>query len=276
MIQYLLAFIIGGALWFYYFAGRKAKQVLGFRNIGDNYKTLEEVQRALRTSGLESSNLIIGVDYTKSNEWTGEQSFGGRCLHQLLPEKQNPYEQVISIISRTLGVLDEDQLVPVFGFGDVRTTDKRVFPFFPDRPCYGLDEILSRYREITPNIQLSGPTSFAPLIKEAINVVQATGGQYHILLIIADGQVTKVEETVSAIVEASVYALSIVMIGVGDGPWDMMMEFDDKLPQRCFDNFQFVEMNAHWAGQHPDSNFAINALMEIPDQFRYIKKNIMK
>lgn len=36
---------------------------------------------------------------------------------------------------------------------------------------------------------MAGPTSFAPIIEMAITIVEQSEGQYHVLLIIADGQV---------------------------------------------------------------------------------------
>lgn len=36
---------------------------------------------------------------------------------------------------------------------------------------------------------MAGPTSFAPIIEMAITIVEHSGGQYHVLVIIADGQV---------------------------------------------------------------------------------------
>lgn len=40
-------------------------------------------------------------------------------------------------------------------------------------------------------VKLAGPTSFAPLIQRAIDIVVKEEFRYHILIIIADGQVNQ-------------------------------------------------------------------------------------
>lgn len=37
---------------------------------------------------------------------------------------------------------------------------------------------------------VEGPTSYAPVVEAAIDIVEKSGGQYHVLVIIADGQVS--------------------------------------------------------------------------------------
>ncbi|KAL4599880.1 hypothetical protein ACB092_11G159300 [Castanea dentata] len=160
-----------------------------YSRIADNFNSLKQVTEALARAGLESSNLIVGIDFTKSNEWTGAKSFQKRSLHHI-GGGLNPYEQAISIIGKTLSACDEDNLIPCFGFGDASTHDRDVFSFYPDeRFCNGFEEVLRRYREIVPKLRLAGPTSFAPVIEMAMTIVEQSGGQYHVLVIIADGQV---------------------------------------------------------------------------------------
>eukprot|EP01112_Ceratiomyxa_fruticulosa_P008061 TRINITY_DN208_c0_g3_i3.p1 TRINITY_DN208_c0_g3~~TRINITY_DN208_c0_g3_i3.p1 ORF type:complete len:194 (-),score=30.18 TRINITY_DN208_c0_g3_i3:206-787(-) len=185
----------------------------------------------------------------------------------------NPYQEVISIVGRTLEVFDDDKLIPTYIFGDSRTTDKMVAPYHPDRACYTFKEVLDCYTEITPLLILSGPTSFGPLIREAINIVK-TAKSYHILVIVGDGEVTSPKDTRDAIVEASRYPLSIIMVGVGDGPWNLMEEFDDNLPQRKFDNFQFVQYSKVMSQgtANREVAFALASLMEIPEQYKLIRK----
>eukprot|EP01091_Cochliopodium_minus_P009930 TRINITY_DN2554_c0_g2_i1.p1 TRINITY_DN2554_c0_g2~~TRINITY_DN2554_c0_g2_i1.p1 ORF type:complete len:281 (-),score=74.38 TRINITY_DN2554_c0_g2_i1:42-884(-) len=247
-----------------------------FRKINDNYESLEQVQNALREYGVESCNLIVGIDYTKSNDWSGSKTWSrSLSLHHLDPNMFNPYQQVISIIGKTLSHLDEDNFIDVFGFGDILTKGHSCFRFYDNKVCKGLDEVLQRYTEITPQIQMSGPTNFAPLIREAIKIVKLKK-DFHILLIITDGDVNAVNETADAIVEASNYPLSIVCIGVGDGPFDLMEKFDDELPQRKLDNFQFVNFSKVMSKTSDPTKqevlFAINALMEVPDQYNEFKK----
>ena len=127
---------------------------------------------------------------------------------------------------------------------------------------------------MVPNIVFGGPTSYAPMIRKAIEICEKTQC-YHILLIIADGQFVTQGPTAKAIVDASFYPLSIVVVGVGDGPWDVLQAFDDWLPQRQFDNFQFVEYSKVLKdnpGRNMDTALALHMLMEIPDQYKIIEK----
>jgi len=157
----------------------------------------------------------------------------------------------------------------------VKTKDQSVFNFNEgDQPCKGLNAALDAYNDVVRRVSLSGPTSFVPIIDQAIEIVNKSCG-YYILVIIADGQVVEEHEvkTREAIVKASHYPISIIVVGVGDGPWDRMHEYDELLPQRQFDNFQFIEYNETVSSaKYPDAAFALHALMEIPDQYQTIKR----
>ncbi|URE19188.1 BAG domain [Musa troglodytarum] len=287
-------------------ASKRSRQKQKYACIPDNYTSIEQVTDALRDAGLESSNLILGIDFTRSNEWTGKRSFHDLSLHNISNHRLNPYQQAIAIIGKVLASFDEDNLIPCFGFGDcmassssssaavawfgrvvsllllllllpATTRDQGVFSFRSDHsPCHGFEEVLRCYREIVPHLQLSGPTSFAPIVETAVYIAESSGGQYHVLVIIADGQVSrdpnKEPETIESIVMASAHPSSIVLVGVGDGPWDDMKKFDDRIPARDFDNFQFVNftdiMGRNASAAETEAAFALAALMEIPIQYK--------
>ncbi|GJS98921.1 E3 ubiquitin protein ligase RGLG2-like protein [Tanacetum coccineum] len=85
---------------------------------------------------LESSNLIVGIDFTKSNEWT------------------------VNVGSLTLRFCYQPA---------TSTRDQDVFSFYPEEIfCNGFEDVLSRYKEIVPHLKLAGPTSFAPVIEQAM------------------------------------------------------------------------------------------------------------
>ncbi|KAF7129602.1 hypothetical protein RHSIM_Rhsim10G0013300 [Rhododendron simsii] len=132
------------------------------------------VNEALSCAGLESSILIIGIDFTKSNEWTG--------LAFMPLENLYDFESYRNMLNLTCYAAS--------------THDQEDFSFHPDeRFCNGFEEVLSRYREIVPHLRLAGPTPFAPVIEMAMTIVEQSAGQYHVLVIIADGQVTRSVDT---------------------------------------------------------------------------------
>ena len=193
--------------------------------------------QAIIRAGVSKARLVLGIDLTASNEWQGRRTFSGNCLHKihLIRPAQiiNPYQRVINIIGKTLKPFTDKEQLWAYGFGDSITKNKEVFNITgKNEPCEDFQDVLNKYNTMIRQVSLSGPTSFAPIIHRGMQHVIESGNLFHILVIIADGQMEDEDETVSAIVEASNFPLSIVLVGVGDGPWDRMEEFDDNLPAR--------------------------------------------
>lgn len=250
----------------------------------DDFSSIESMRSAIKRCGLESCNLIVGIDFTRSNLSQGAQTFHGESLHRLnSPHGPNPYELAIGMIGEALHTFDEDNLVPAYIFGDQQTRHHSVRQIGDKGGCEGKDGVLAAYQEAVRGASFSGPTSFAPLIDEAVAVVRRSGNQMHVLLIVADGQVSSElgcdVATRDAILAAADVPLSIVMVGLGDGPWEDMEKFDDGLPERKFDNFQFVpfarfyELLTSAAGQSTSCSniaraaFCVCALQELPAQY---------
>lgn len=65
------------------FCSRLRKSVLtnkDYRLEDETYESLDEVKEALHKNGLETCQLLVGIDFTKSNTWNGKRTFGGK-LH---------------------------------------------------------------------------------------------------------------------------------------------------------------------------------------------------
>jgi len=224
-------------------------------------------------SGLKDSNLIIGVDYSERNLCCGELSFFGRCLHALAQNDTpdpNPYQLVIWTVCKMFTRFDEDKRIPMYGF-----QDDLLFPFLPnDRPCVGFEEVLATYTKVTKCVKLCGSANYSRLIDKTIEIVKETG-KYHILLIIGTNKIDDpvlAYNTRKAIARASSYPISIIMIGVGDGPWNFLANLENSIPDQNFHNFHYVAYDAQIMGaKFPPMELTRQALLHLPQQYKCIR-----
>ena len=192
-------------------------------------------------------------------------------------------------MATALETLNPARRVHVVGFGDTWTEDHSVFcvkrraageqgaSVIKDlaadcQPCHGVGEVMAAYKGCLGATVKSGPTSVVPLIDAVIEQVKKAR-KYTFVFVIGDGALTDKAANASAVVRASNYPISISFVGVGDGPWDVMREFDDELPHRAFDNFQHTDFDSKMkeCGNNP-LRFATLALQEAPEQLKAIQQ----
>jgi hypothetical protein len=222
-------------------------------------------------------NLVVAVDFTGSNGPPRDP----RSLHYLSPDgdSMNQYERCITAVGEIICPYDTDQLFPVLGFGArIAGVVSHCFPltFNPAAPdVQGLAGIQQVYRHALSQVELSGPTCFAHVIRFATQKAVESFREsrtYTILLILTDGIINDMADTKDAIVEAGRLPLSIIIVGVGNADFTAMDVLDaDEVPlvsrrgvKMCRDLVQFVPFNK-FADKHY-SVLAQEVLDEIPRQ----------
>ncbi|XP_075968696.1 copine-3-like isoform X2 [Anarhichas minor] len=178
-------------------------------------------------------NFTIAIDFTGSN---GNPSTP-QSLHYINPGGYNEYLAAIWAVGNVIQDYDSDKMFPAFGFGAQIPPSWQVsheFPinFNPSDPfCAGIEGVVQAYQQCLPQVKLYGPTNFSPIINHVAQfgmqaMQQKTASQYFVLLIITDGVITDMDQTRSAIVNASRLPMSIIIVGVGGADFSAM-EFLD-------------------------------------------------
>ena len=219
--------------------------------------------------------LTIGIDFTGSNGNPNSSS----SLHSINLSSYNSYEKAIRSCGDIVAYYDYDQMFPVYGYGAVISGTSKVSHCFPinmnnnDPNVHTIDGVISTYKNVLQYISLSGPTYFAPLIYQFMNDVKSNPNPmtYNILMILTDGMINDMDDTIDSLVEASFMPISIIIIGIGKNDFGNMDILDadvnpliDRTGRKAArDTVQFVPF---YKFDNDGNKLAEQVLEEVPRQ----------
>eukprot|EP01038_Epipyxis_sp_PR26KG_P008215 gene8215-11116_t len=242
-------------------------------------------------------SVIVAIDFTGSNG----DPVDVNSLHHITPVVTNvksglssgfnEYQQSILSVGSVLEPYDSDKLYNVIGFGaKQRQADgsyssvQHCFPFNSGSPVHGVNGILEAYKNVVSDLLFSGPTLFTPLLTTTMNLVKGEGcsqsrQKYSILLIMTDGVINDLENTINTIIEASNAPMSVIIIGVGDEDFSSMNALDsdkgllsNKGHTAVRDIVQFVSFRDQ--RKKGSTSLSADVLAEIPNQLlKYMELN---
>ena len=241
-------------------------QVLSKSSIAKDYTFVDYLKAGIQIG------LAVAIDFTASNGAPNDPN----SLHYINDQLPNQYERAINSCGNIVAYYDYDQLFPCFGFG-AKIKNKSIGLFNlnmkKDPNINFIEGIIEAYHSALNVVTLWGPTFFAPIIREMNKMIkrERSNLKYHILMILTDGMIDDIDETIEEIVEASFLPLSIIIIGVGKADFSNMVELDaDENPlvnskgvKASRDIVQFVPFLKY---ESNPENLAMEVLAEIPRQ----------
>lgn len=175
---------------------------------------------------------VVAVDFTASNKAVSNTD----SLHYM-GKDGSVYFQALRSVGTVISSYIKDELITALGFGGkLSGATEASFDFslsgLNDPHVKGVKGLLEAYVRATRSVRLSGPTKFTPLIRNTMESCErepvSQGSQkFTVLLIITDGIISDMKDTVDAVIDASHNSpLSIVIVGVGDEDFSAMKELD--------------------------------------------------
>ncbi len=230
-------------------------------------------------------HLSVAVDFTASNGHPNDP----RSLHAMTnATTPNEYVRAIRGVASVLAPYHPREQFTAMGFGAAIPPAGHVSHCFllapGDGSVTGARGIEAAYCTALGRVRLAGPTLFSQLITDRARRAATRGpGHYDVLLILTDGVLTDVDQTIRAIVDASQTPLSIIIVGIGGEDFTMMEVLDaDEEPlvsggvTMSRDIVQFVPFRSCQANQ---AMLASETLAELPrqvvDYYKYAEKHRM-
>ena len=148
----------------------------------------------------------------------------------------------------------------------------------------GIPQVIEHYKHCINNVNLYGPTRFSEILSTVNEQVESDPGnmynqKFSVLLIITDGIINDMPESIDQIVRASSQPIAIIIVGVGNADFEMMEQLDgddEALYSQRFrkyveaDIVQFVPFNRFKANPQM---LAKETLAELPAQLlNYFRK----
>jgi len=234
-------------------------------------------------------NFTCAIDFTGSN---GDPKLPGSLHYKNVTTMRNQYTDALAPIFMIVQDYDTDKIFPVYGFG-AKMANGQVSHHFPlnldtgEAEMFDLPQILHHYWNCVSKVTLWGPTNFAPTIKTAVD--QALSAQrnfmnkreYSVLLILTDGAITDMDQTVHEIAKAQTAPISIIIVGVGKADFSSMELLDGdggnngfSKVRDCVQFCSYSEVESMFQGNMTDANvfnqikerLAAKVLEELPKQ----------
>ena len=242
-----------------------------------NINVLPEIVKKNRLIKLIKSglnlDLSIAIDFTGSNGFP----YFPFSLHYIENGFVNNYEKAIRENYKIISTLNEKDKYDIYGFGaHINGIFEKCFNLnMTDNPSIeGIENIISNYKNAVKSVDFSGGTYFAPVIdriNEVMKNIIYADFHYHILLIISDGFIEDIQDTIDSIIESSKYPLSIIIIGVGASVNNDMKRLNGESGKLISSSGEILKKDivqyVHYNDYADDINKLTEAVLKyIPDQ----------